>query len=605
MALTQATERLQQERVESQQGGTNAYHIRETAEGIEQLLALTIAGNKLFSDYFKQQKVEAGDRKETLNELKKGTKLAAKKGGKSGGASKAVSSSLLLKGASDGPLSKLVDARLAQLLLIPMVLKFRNALGLTSKGFKDFGKGLKTFAKNIPGANVISYKFLQFTNALDKAGKRLFQFAEEGKGAKGKVVKGLLKPFSAAIALQKALTSEANVSLAKRLADDSRFFKKLREDAKKIPRSGVKGPSSVIKLSASAGTLAGMSEFKNASPAVKFLTRINLLFGGLGKSVKEATEKAGGKSGLLGNIGKGLGFTGKVLGGLFKFIAKYNPVGLVVFGIMDAVTGIFNRFKKMGGEDMAGGKGVVKKGLAFIFGAVEGVTVGIFGFLGDMLLLLPKKIFGFLIGIFNKDIGDAVSNFSFSGFIKSIFDKFFDRLFLMVDIISAGFKPMMKQAFSDLKVKMAKIVALPGALFAATLAAIKASPKGLAVASTVFGATLQSSIDNNEGVKTAKLNYLNAQLETGEAVKEAITARLKLKEQAVLAKKNAESAETLAEAAESISDNMGGSYISDTSTNNSGNTTIHNNGSSGGSGGSTPLPNAWDTFDRNSDWGFL
>ena len=69
MALSNVTERLQQERVESQQGGTNAYHIRETAQGIEELLALTIQGNKLFSDYFKQQRVEAGDRKETLNEL--------------------------------------------------------------------------------------------------------------------------------------------------------------------------------------------------------------------------------------------------------------------------------------------------------------------------------------------------------------------------------------------------------------------------------------------------------------------------------------------------------------------------------------------------------
>ena len=158
----------------------------------------------------------------------------------------------------------------------------------------------------------------------------------------------------------------------------------------------------------------------------------------------------------------------------------------------------------------------------------------------------------------------------------------------------------MKQAWADIKLKMAKIVALPGALFSATLAAIKAAPKGLAVASGVFGATLQSSIDNNEGVKTAKLNYITAQKETGMAVATALKEREDLKqadlkkkeEEAELAKKNAESAETLAEAAETLNDATGGFVVADSSTSNSGNTTINNSGSGGGGGGSTPLPKA-------------
>jgi hypothetical protein len=603
MALSNVTERLQQERVESQQGGTNAYHIRETAQGIEELLALTIAGNKLFSDYFKQQKVEAGDRKENLDELKRGNKLAAKKGGKSGGASRAIAG---LGAGSGGPLSKLVDARLAQLLLLPMIASLRNTLGLTRAGFKDFGKGLKTFAKSIPGAQKISDGFNKFTTGLNKAGKELLKFAGEGKAPKTRIAKTALKvPFLLRTLVGSVMATrklnEANASAIK-IASDFQKAQNLNKD--RMKKSGVSIFGKQKFSSAAVTSLSSVKAYNEASNATKFLAQVKVAFGGLGKSVKEATKKAGGKSGLIGFIGKGLGFTGKVLGGLFKFIAKYNPIGLVVFGLMDAVTGIFNRFKKMDGEDMAGGKGVVKKALAFIFGAVEGVTVGIFGFLGDMLLLLPKKIFGFLIGIFNKDIGDAVSNFSFSGFIKSIFDRFFEGLFLTIDIIQAGFKPLMKQTFADIKVKMAKIVALPGALFSATLAAIKAAPRGLAHASGVFRDTLKGSIDNNEGVKTATLNYLSAQRETGEAVAGAITARLKLKEEAELAKKNAESADELAEAAKNLSDATGGVIVSDSSTSNSGNTTINNSGSSGGGGGSTPLPNAWDTFDRNSGWGF-
>lgn len=594
MALTQATERLQQERVESQQGGTNAYHIRETAEGIEQLLALTVTSNKLFSDYFKQQKVEAGDRKETLNELKKGRKGSG--GGSVGGATKAIKPNKLLK---EGMFNERIGRLLSASLGVAFLTKFRNALGLTSKGFKDFGKGLKTFAKNIPGAKFISEKFNKFITGLNKAGTTLFKFAKDAKGPKGKVLRTALLPFTAASALAKRFKETNQAAIA--INNTFQKTKKLTAKNKDFVGKSLFGKDKF--KSAKVTSIKQIGAFQEASRATKFLANMQVAFGGMGKTIKKSADKTAKAGGLLSKIGFGLKTLGTVLG-------KLNPFTFWIFLAIDAITGIKNRFKKLSGEDTDGIKGIVKKLFAFSFGAVEGIAQGFVAFPLDLV----KNIFAFLAGLFGFDkVKQAMKDFSFKDATSKIFDSFFDRLFMMVDIISAGFKPLMKQAYADLKVKMAKIVAIPGALFAATIAAIKAAPKGLAVASTVFGATLQSSIDNNEGVKTAKLNYLNAQLETGEAVKQALKDRQDLKqadlktkaEEAELARKNAESAETLAEAAETLNDNMGGTFFSDTSTSNSGNTTINHNGSSGGSGGSTPLPNAWDTFDRNSGWGFL
>jgi hypothetical protein len=590
MALNQATERLQQERVESQQGGTNAYHIRETAQGIEELLAITIQGNKHFSDYFKQQKVEAGDRKETLNELKRGNR----KGAPAGGATKAIKP---IKLKEQGMFNEIFGNKLSTILGVAFFAKFRNALGLTAKGFSDFGKGLKTFAKNIPGVQFISDKFNKFITGLNKAGTTLFKFAKDATGAKGKLLRTALLPFTAASALSKKFkeTNQAAIALNNRFQST----KKMTANNKTFVGKSLFGKDKF--KSKNVTSLSQMKAFNQAGIATKFLARMQLAFGGMGKTITDAVNKTAKAGGVLSKVGFGLKAFGTILG-------KLNPFTFWIFMAIDAISGIKKRFSKLGGEDMGGIKGIVKKLFAFTYGAIEGIAQGFVAFPLDLV----KNIFGFMAGLLGFDnVKEALKNFSFKDATTKIFDSFFDRLFMMIDIISAGFKPLMKQAWADIKLKMAKIVALPGALFSATLAAIKAAPKGLAVASGVFGATLQSSIDNNEGVKTAKLNYLNAQLETGMAVAGALKEREDLKqadlkkkeEEAELAKKNAESAETLAEAAETLNDATGGFVVADSSTSNSGNTTINNSGSGGG-GGSTPLPKAWDTFDRNSGWGF-
>ena len=462
MALKDVTEKIQ---VEQQAAlGETAFFTARTAEN-------TGETNKLFAAFFKQLAVEAGDRKEEMNELKK----AMGKGG-SGGDEKSK-----VKEAVKDP-KKALFAGLA-------IGNFIESIGLSAliASLPAIGKFVKSIGKATPTyifGNLVFKTMLKSVKALPKA------------------LNLYLKPFKAlgnALGNTKFFKGARISALAIELIVKD-MFKSIFPKVKPINLSGIKGfgtflknivlkpfeiVSDAIKVSR-AGTGVGLQAVLSKGQMLDnaMAGRTSMMTGGkLGgqrkatsalatvfktlrnsfKAVKDAVAKFfkpltslfGGGSGkeqgkivkAIGNFLKGFGtFAGKIL--------KFIPIIGWIFVAFDAIKGFFAGFAKYKDE------GFLMGAIGALFGSIEQVLVGAIGIPFDLITKAISWLLSKIPG--GKFLSDKIDSFleggGFVGLIRGFFGGLMDMIGNFFASFFSGFENGIISGLSTAMLKMAKFV---------------------------------------------------------------------------------------------------------------------------------------------------
>ena len=581
-----------------------------TVENTGELLEVNKSTNSLFAAFFKQLAVEAGDRKEAMDELAK-----ALKGGGAKSDEKKVDK--VVEKAKKGIFPALVLGNFMEQIGITALLGSLPAVGLF---LKQIGKATPTFMLG----NLVFANLVKTVKALPKA------------------LNLYLKPFKAlgnALGNTKFFKGARVSALAIELIVKD-MFKSIFPKVKPIDLSNIKGfgtflknivlkpfeiVSDAIKVSRGAANLGKVQLLDNAMAGrTSMMTKGNL--GGQRKatsilatvfktirnifqSVKDSVVKffkpltslfGGGSGKELGKIGSAIGKFLKGFGAMAGRILRFIPIIGWIFVAFDAIKGFFAGFAKYKDE------GFLMGAIGALFGSIEQVLVGAIGIPFDLITKAISWLLSKIPG--GKFLSDKIDSFleggGFVGLIRGFFGGLMDMIGNFFASFFSGFQNGIISGLSTMMLKMAKFVKK---LYSFPIALVAG---GVAALANILGNPKEAFMKTFKKVMNAGDSKIDKAIVAvgGKTKEQAVADRMKKKE-ADLAKKQLEiKKKELEERQKALNEGSTGTaptIVSDSSTSNSGNTTINNSGSSGGGGGSSGVfTPTIDTFDRNSGWGF-
>ena len=581
-----------------------------TVENTGELLSVNKSTNSLFAAFFKQLAVEAGDRKEQMDELAK-----ALKGGSSAKSDEKKVDKVIEK-AKKGIFPKLVLGEFLQKIGITTLLGSLPAIGLF---LKQIGKATPTyilgnlaFTTMVKTVKALRTPLNLYLKSLKAIGK-FFRLDAFFKGAKamGGFYGGLLK----------GIVSKINPFNLKDIKGFGTFLKNVVLKPFEVVSDAVKvgmGAGQIATGASGASIFSGGAGkgLKEIGPKQAKITqtlgtlienialRFTLLKDSVAKFFKPLTSLFGGGGGTQSKgMMKAVDAIGGFLKGFGRFagsILKFVPIIGWIFVAFDAIKGFFAGFAKYKDE------GFLMGAIGALFGSIEQVLVGAIGIPFDLITKAISWLLSKIPG--GKFLSDKIDSFleggGFTGLIRGFFGGLMDMIGNFFASFFSGFQNGIVSGLSTMMLKMAKFVkklySFPIALVAggvAALAHILGDPKA------AFMRTFKKVMNAGD----AKID--SAIVSVGGKTKEqAVADRMKKKEED-LAKKQLEiKKKELEERQKALNESATETapmIVSDSSTSNSGNTTINNSGSSGGGGGSSGVfTPTIDTFDRNSGWGF-
>ena len=581
-----------------------------TVENTGELLSVNKSTNSLFAAFFKQLAVEAGDRKEQMDELAK-----ALKGGSSAKSDEKKVDKVIEK-AKKGIFPKLVLGEFLQKIGITTLLGSLPAIGLF---LKQIGKATPTyilgnlvFTTMVKTVKALRTPLNLYLKSLKAIGK-FFRLDAFFKGAKamGGFYGGLLK----------GIVSKINPFNLKDIKGFGTFLKNVVLKPFEVVSDAVKvgmGAGQIATGASGASIFSGGAGkgLKEIGPKQAKITqtlgtlienialRFTLLKDSVAKFFKPLTSLFGGGGGTQSKgMMKAVDAIGGFLKGFGRFagsILKFVPIIGWIFVAFDAIKGFFAGFAKYKDE------GFLMGAIGSLFGSREQVLVGAICIPFDLITKAISWLLSKIPG--GKFLSDKIDSFleggGFTGLIRGFFGGLMDMIGNFFASFFSGFQNGIVSGLSTMMLKMAKFVkklySFPIALVAggvAALAHILGDPKA------AFMRTFKKVMNAGD----AKID--SAIVSVGGKTKEqAVADRMKKKEED-LAKKQLEiKKKELEERQKALNESATETapmIVSDSSTSNSGNTTINNSGSSGGGGGSSGVfTPTIDTFDRNSGWGF-
>ena len=583
-----------------------------TVENTGELLEVNKSTNSLFAAFFKQLAVEAGDRKEAMDELAK----ALKGSGSAKSDEKKVDK--VVEKAKKGIFPALVLGNFMEQIGITALIASLPAIGLF---LKQIGKATPTymlgnlvFSSLVKSVKALRTPLNLYLKSLKAIGK-FFRLDAFFKGAKamGGFYGGLLKGI-----LSKTFKSKINPFNLKDIKGFGTFLKNVVLKPFEVVSDAVKmgmGAGQIATGASGANIFSGGvgKGLKEIGPKQAKITRtlgtiienvalrFMMMKDAVAKFFKPLTSLFGGGSGkeeskivkAVGRFLKGFGtFAGKIL--------KFIPIIGWIFVAFDAIKGFFAGFAKYKDE------GFLMGAIGALFGSIEQVLVGAIGIPFDLVTKAVSWLLSKIPG--GKFLSDKIDSFleggGFVGLIRGFFGGLMDMIGNFFASFFSGFENGIISGLSTAMLKMAKFVkklySFPIALVAggvAALAHILGDPKA------AFMRTFKKVMNAGD----AKID--SAIVAVGGKTKEQAVADRMEKKEADLAKKQLEikkkELEERQKALNEGSTETAPTIVSDSSTSNSGNTQIYNSGSSGGGGGSSGVfTPTIDTFDRNSGWGF-
>ena len=576
-----------------------------TVENTGELLSVNKSTNSLFAAFFKQLAVEAGDRKEQMDELAK----ALGKGSDAKSDEKKVDK--VIEKAKKGIFPSLVLGNFLEQIGITALLGSLPAIGLF---LKQIGKATPTYILgNLVFTTMVkTVKLLQkplnlYLNSLKAIGK-FFRLDAFFKGAKsmGGFYGGLLK----------GIVSKISPFGLKDIKGFGTFLKNVVLKPFEVVSDAVKvglGTGRVVTGAGAASAIAGGA--KVMGPAQAKITqalgtlienialRFMLVKDAVAKFFKPLTSLFGGGGGTqskgMMKITKAVGGFLKAFGSFAGKILKFIPIIGWIFVAFDAIKGFFTGFAKYKDE------GFLMGAIGAQFGMIEQVLVGAIGIPFDMITKAVSWLLSKIPG--GKFLSDKIDSFleggGFTGLIRGFFGGLMDMIGNFFASFFSGFENGIVSGLATMMLKMAKFVkklySFPIALVAggvAALAHILGDPKA------AFMKTFKKVMNAGDSkIDSAIVNV------GGKTKEQAVADRMKKKEED-LAKKQLEAKKKENDAREKAlregATATTSTIVSDSSSNNSGNTTINNSNSSGGGGGQNIFDTTYDQFDRNSGWGF-
>jgi len=475
MALRDITEKMQ---VEQQAAlGETAFFTRETAEN-------TGETNKLFAAFFKQLAVEAGDRKEAMNELKK----AVGKGDGGGGAKEKLKEKVEKK--KDGLFAGFVLGNFLEQIGLSTLLANLPAIGLF---VKQIGKATPTYMLG----NLVFKTMIKTVKAL-RAPLNLFLKSHLALAKFG--AKNLSKIFGGTKLFAGARISALAIEL---IVKD--MFKVVFSKVKPINLSGIKGfgtflknivlkPFEVVSDAVKVGlgtsrVVTGGGAFSPVAGVIskkigpnqakitrtlgtiienvairfmlmkdavtKFFKPLTSLFGG-GKTESKGMMK------VVGAIGSFLKGFGRMAGSILKFV----PIIGWIFVAFDAIKGLFAGFAKYKDE------GIVMGIIGAFYGGIEQVLVGAIGIPFDMITKAVSWLLSKIPG--GKFLSDKIDGFleggGFTGLIRGFFGGLMDMIGNFFASFFSGFENGMISGIATMMIKVTKTVKKLYSFFPAIIA---------------------------------------------------------------------------------------------------------------------------------------
>jgi hypothetical protein len=577
-----------------------------TVENTGELLEINKSTNSLFAAFFKQLAVEAGDRKEAMDELAKGLK---------GGGAKSEEKKVdkVIEKAKKGIFPSLILGNFLEQIGISALLQNLPAIGLF---LKQIGKAtptyilgnlvFKTMVKTVKALRTPLNLYLKSLKAIGK----FFRLDAFFKGAKamGGFYGGLLK----------GIVSKISPFNLKDIKGFGTFLKNVVLKPFEVVSDAVKvglGTGKVLTGASAVSAVAGGSA-KAIGPKQAKITqalgtiienvaiRFMLMKDAVAKFFKPLTSLFGGGGGtqskgmmkVVGAIGGFLKGFGRMAASILKFV----PIIGWIFVAFDAIKGLFAGFAKYKDE------GIVMGIIGAFYGGIEQVLVGAIGIPFDMITKAVSWLLSKIPG--GKFLSDKIDGFleggGFTGLIRGFFGGLMDMIGNFFASFFSGFENGMGAGLATMMLKMAKFMKKLSSFPIALIAG------GVAALANILGKPKEAFMKTFKKVMNAGDSQIDSAIVAvgGKTKEQAVADRMKKKEED-LAKKQLEIKKKEIEAREKeLSEGATETapmIVSDSSTSNSGNTTINNSGSSGGGGGSSGVfTPTIDTFDRNSGWGF-
>ena len=583
-----------------------------TVENTGELLSVNKSTNSLFAAFFKQLAVEAGDRKEQMDEL-------AKALGKGKGDAKSDEKKVdnIIDKAKKGIFPSLIKKDFLAQMGITALLGSLPAIGLF---LKSIGKATPTYMLgNLVFRSLVkSVKALQgplnlYLKSLKAIGNtflniKFFRGARISALAIELIVKDMVKSVFSKV-------KPINLSGIKGFGT---FLKnvvlkpfEVVSDAVKVGLgtgrvlTGASGVSAVARGSAKAiGPTQGKITQTLGTIIENVALRFMLMKDAVAKFFKPLTSLFSGGGGTqsktIGKITKVVGGFLKSFGALAGKILRFIPIIGWIFVAFDAIKGFFAGFAKYKDE------GFLMGIIGALFGSIEQVLVGAIGIPFDLITKAISWLLSKIPG--GKFLSDKIDSFleggGFVGLIRGFFGGLMDMIGNFFASFLSGFENGIISGLSTMMLKMAKMVkklySFPIALVAggvSALAHILGDPKA------AFMKTFKKVMNAGDSKIDSAIVGVG-----GKTREQAVAERMKNKEEDLAKRQLEAKKKELAEREKALAEGAtetAPTIVSDSSTSNSGNTTINNSGSSGGGGGGSGVfTPTIDTFDRNSGWGF-